>query len=103
MNVHTFGQMLHLIQLGQIAQTADGQRSARLLPEGLVWIDGLFAGRKVQVEAYLLSDLWTIVEDGETAAMSEARTQWERRRLEMLENQWFDRSARRKVSLGNEE
>ncbi|WP_172200758.1 hypothetical protein [Saccharibacillus qingshengii] len=95
MRAYTFGQLLHVIELGQTAEAADGERRMQLLTEGLVWLNGPYAGQIVRVQGYLLSDLWTIVEDESSAAPSEERIQWQRRRLEMLENQWFDQRERR--------
>ncbi|MEJ8306523.1 hypothetical protein [Saccharibacillus sacchari] len=95
MNWYTFGQMLNAIKLGQVAETADGYRRIRLLPEGLAWITGPYADSLVKVEGYLLSDLWTILEDETSERFAEQRADWERKRMEMLENQLFEQRARR--------
>ncbi|NGZ74902.1 hypothetical protein [Saccharibacillus alkalitolerans] len=98
MDRYTFGQMLHRIELGQIAEAADGVRRMRLLPEGLFWLNGPFAGDLVRVQNYLLSDLWTIREDegnDDPQLGKQAREEWQRKRVEMLENQLFEQRARR--------
>lgn len=97
MNRYTFGQMLNVIELGQVAEAADGYRRMRLLPEGLVWMNGPYAGKLAQVQAYLLSDLWTIREDRESMPpiTEEERADWRRKQVEMLENQLFEQRARR--------
>ncbi|WP_172251824.1 hypothetical protein [Saccharibacillus deserti] len=95
MGWYTFGQLLHVIELGQTAEAADGERRMQLLSEGLVWLNGPYAGQIVRVQNYLLSDLWTIAENERSAAPSEERVRWQRRRLEMLENQWFEQRGRR--------
>ena len=95
MGWYTFGQMLNAIKLGQVAEAADRQRRVRLLPEGLSWITGPYAGQLVRVESYLLSDLWRIREDERSERFAEPRAEWERKRTEMLENQLFEERARR--------
>ncbi|MCQ4086624.1 hypothetical protein [Saccharibacillus sp. JS10] len=95
MNWYTFGQMLNIIQLGQIAEAADRQRQMRLLPQGLVWVNGPYRDRIVQVQDYLLSDLWHIVEDEDSKSWIEKRAEWERKRIEMLESQLFEQRAQR--------
>ncbi|CAM3501535.1 MULTISPECIES: hypothetical protein [Saccharibacillus] len=95
MNWYTFGQMLHAIELGQVAEAADGERRMKLLPEGMVWLNGPYAGGLVRVQGYLFSDLWTIREDDPFEPEVEERAKWKRKRTEMLENQLFDRRARR--------
>lgn len=95
MNWYTFGQMLNAIKLGQLAEASDGYRRIRLVPEGLVWLTGPYADRLVTVEGYLLSDLWTIREDEISERFAEQRADWERKRMEMLENQLFEQRARR--------
>lgn len=87
--------MLNAIELGQVAEAADGYRRARLLPEGLTWITGPYADSLVKVEGYLLSDLWTIFEDEMSERFAEQKADWQRKRMEMLENQLFEQRARR--------
>lgn len=95
MRSYTFGQMLEAIELGQIAEAADGIRRMKLTSEGMVWLTGPYSGRIVEVRGYLLSDLWTLSEDEGNENSTEEREQWRRKRTEMLENQWFERRARR--------
>ncbi|OWR33090.1 hypothetical protein CDO73_00855 [Saccharibacillus sp. O23] len=95
MTGYTFGQMLEAIELGQVAEAEDGIRRMKLTSEGMIWLTGPYAGRIVEVRGYLLSDLWTIREDDGNESSAEEREQWRRKRTEMLENQWFERRARR--------
>lgn len=92
---YTLGQMLHAIELGQIAEAADGERRMRLHPEGMVWLNGPYAGRLVNIQSYLFSDLWTIHEDEASGISLEERASWKRKQEEMLENQLFEQRARR--------
>ncbi|GEM_PF-973315 len=95
MNWYTFGQMLEAIELGQLAEAADGLRRMKLTPEGLVWANGPYSGQLVQVRSYLLSDIWTLLEDNENKTLAEEREYWRHKRTEMLENQWFEQRERR--------
>ncbi|QDH22253.1 hypothetical protein [Saccharibacillus brassicae] len=103
MGWYTFGQMLHAIELGQVAEAADGERRMKLLPEGMVWLNGPYAGGVVRVQGYLFSDLWTIREDDPFEPALEERANWKRKQMEMLENQLFEQRARRFESPNIEE
>lgn len=103
MKSYTFGQMLEAIELGQVAEAADGIRRMKLTPEGMVWLTGPYSGRIVEVRGYLLSDLWTLAEDETNGISAEERERWRRKRTEMLENQWFERRARRSLPSDIEE
>ncbi len=89
--------MLNAIELGQVAETVDGQRRVRLLQPGLVWLNGPYAGSLVQVQSYLLSDLWIMVESdsADPPIEEKERVDWQSKRIEMLENQLFEQRARR--------
>ncbi|OWA34316.1 hypothetical protein B9G55_18560 [Saccharibacillus sp. O16] len=95
MSWYTFGQMLEAIELGQIAVAADGIRRMKLTPEGLVWLNGPYAGNYVQIRSYLFSDIWTLAEEDGDGISTEERKDWRRKRTEMLENQWLEQRERR--------